>query len=136
MQEEVFEDDDVAKYMNEYFVNIKVDREERPIDAILGRRPQDEQGQRRVAMTVVMTLASSPSLGNLLPKARFIVMRQTGDPQDRPPCHRGTRREDHLGDQSIDPGQPCAGLQQARLARRDAPRLDPWIARMEALSAR
>lgn len=30
MEREVFSDEDIAKYMNEHFVNIKVDREERP----------------------------------------------------------------------------------------------------------
>lgn len=35
MEKEVFEDDEVAKFMNQHFVNIKVDREERPdLDAI------------------------------------------------------------------------------------------------------
>ena len=30
MERKTFSDDDIAKYMNEHFVNIKVDREERP----------------------------------------------------------------------------------------------------------
>jgi len=35
MERESFEDEQVAAYMNEYFINIKIDREERPdIDAI------------------------------------------------------------------------------------------------------
>lgn len=35
MERESFENDDIAKVMNEHFVNIKVDREERPdIDRI------------------------------------------------------------------------------------------------------
>ena len=35
MREETFEDEEVAEFMNEFFVNIKVDREERPdLDAI------------------------------------------------------------------------------------------------------
>jgi uncharacterized protein YyaL (SSP411 family) len=35
MEKESFEDDEVAKYMNEYFIAIKVDKEERPdIDSI------------------------------------------------------------------------------------------------------
>jgi uncharacterized protein YyaL (SSP411 family) len=35
MEEESFEDEDIARYLNEHYVAIKVDREERPdVDAV------------------------------------------------------------------------------------------------------
>ena len=48
MAHECFEDDEVAAAMNERFVNIKVDREERPdVDADLhGRRAGDDRTRR------------------------------------------------------------------------------------------
>ena len=40
MAHESFEDDEVAAVLNEHFVSIKVDREERPdIDAVTWKRP-------------------------------------------------------------------------------------------------
>ena len=83
MQEEVFEDDDVAKYMNEHFVNIKVDREERPdIDAIyMDAVLKMNKGNGGWPMTVVMTPGLKPFFGGTyFPKARFAsLMRQTAE---------------------------------------------------------
>ena len=50
MAHESFEDADVAEVMNDRFVNVKVDREERPdVDAIYMDAVQALTGQRRVA---------------------------------------------------------------------------------------
>ena len=50
MEHESFEDDETAAMMNEHFVNIKVDREERPdLDAIYMDAVQTMTGQRRLA---------------------------------------------------------------------------------------
>ena len=46
MEEESFENEDVAKIMNQYFINVKVDREERPdIDQIYMSAVQIMSGQ-------------------------------------------------------------------------------------------
>ena len=54
MERESFDNEDVAKIMNQYFVAIKVDREERPdVDQIyltaLARRPRAEESERMLA---------------------------------------------------------------------------------------
>jgi uncharacterized protein YyaL (SSP411 family) len=53
MEHESFEDAETAAYMNEYFVNVKVDREERPeIDALYMEAVQAMTGQGGWPMTV------------------------------------------------------------------------------------
>ncbi|GEO89537.1 hypothetical protein AFL01nite_18640 [Aeromicrobium flavum] len=61
MAHESFEDPATAAYMNEHFVNIKVDREERPdIDAVYMRATQAMTGQGGWPMTCVLTPAGEP----------------------------------------------------------------------------
>ncbi|KQY59970.1 N-acylglucosamine 2-epimerase [Aeromicrobium sp. Root495] len=61
MAHESFEDEVAAAYMNEHFVNIKVDREERPdVDAVYMRATQAMTGQGGWPMTVVLTPAGEP----------------------------------------------------------------------------
>jgi len=56
MEHESFEDEDVARLMNEAFVNVKVDREERPdIDGIYMAVAQMATGQGGWPLTIVMT---------------------------------------------------------------------------------
>ncbi|MCW2841033.1 MAG: N-acylglucosamine 2-epimerase [Aeromicrobium sp.] len=56
MAHESFEDQATAAYMNDHFVNIKVDREERPdIDAVYMRATQAMTGQGGWPMTCVLT---------------------------------------------------------------------------------
>lgn len=58
---ESFEDETVAAYMNEHFVNIKVDREERPdVDAVYMEAVQAATGQGGWPMTVFMTADAEP----------------------------------------------------------------------------
>src|SRR5258705_5125582 len=53
MERESFEDAETAAYMNEHFVNVKVDREERPdIDALYMEAVQTISGQGGWPMTV------------------------------------------------------------------------------------
>ncbi len=55
MERESFEDEDTAKYMNEHFVPVKVDREERPdIDAIYMEAVQSITGQGGWPLTVFL----------------------------------------------------------------------------------
>ncbi len=64
MAHESFEDEATAQLMNEYFVNIKVDREERPdIDSIYMSAVQAMTGSGGWPMTVVMTPDGKPFFG-------------------------------------------------------------------------
>jgi uncharacterized protein YyaL (SSP411 family) len=64
MAHESFEDEATAKLMNEHFVNIKVDREERPdVDSIYMSAVQAMTGQGGWPMTVVMTPGAEPFFG-------------------------------------------------------------------------
>jgi hypothetical protein len=56
MERESFEDEDVARLMNDAFVNVKVDREERPdIDGIYMAVAQMATGQGGWPLTIIMT---------------------------------------------------------------------------------
>ncbi|GGT10982.1 thioredoxin domain-containing protein [Streptomyces kurssanovii] len=58
---ESFEDAETAAYMNEHFVNIKVDREERPdVDAVYMEAVQAATGQGGWPMSVWMTAGGEP----------------------------------------------------------------------------
>jgi uncharacterized protein YyaL (SSP411 family) len=64
MAHESFEDDATAALMNELFVNVKVDREERPdVDAIYMDAVQAMTGQGGWPMTVFLTPAGKPFFG-------------------------------------------------------------------------
>ncbi|MFJ1566949.1 thioredoxin domain-containing protein [Streptomyces erythrochromogenes] len=61
MAHESFEDEPTAAYMNEHFVNIKVDREERPdVDAVYMEAVQAATGQGGWPMTVFLTTDAEP----------------------------------------------------------------------------
>ena len=74
MERESFEDAEVARLLNEAFINIKVDREERPdIDAIYMNACQISTGRGGWPLTVMMTPKMRPFLvGTYFPKtARY-----------------------------------------------------------------
>jgi uncharacterized protein len=61
MAHESFEDDATAAYMNEHFVNVKVDREERPdVDAVYMQATTAMTGQGGWPMTVLLTPDGEP----------------------------------------------------------------------------
>ncbi|MER7815028.1 thioredoxin domain-containing protein [Streptomyces sp. NPDC096153] len=61
MAHESFEDDDTAAYLNEHFVSVKVDREERPdLDAVYMEAVQAATGQGGWPMTVFLTPGAEP----------------------------------------------------------------------------
>ncbi|MEU6200579.1 thioredoxin domain-containing protein [Streptomyces sp. NPDC047061] len=61
MAHESFEDEATAGYLNEHFVNIKVDREERPdVDAVYMEAVQAATGQGGWPMTVFLTPDAEP----------------------------------------------------------------------------
>jgi len=70
MEHESFEDEEVAKLMNDSFVNIKVDREERPdIDKLYMDVTQMVTGRGGWPMTVIMTPQREPFFaGTYFPK--------------------------------------------------------------------
>jgi uncharacterized protein len=64
MERESFEDPETAAYMNEHFVNVKVDREERPdVDAIYMEAVQSMTGQGGWPMTVFLDPDGVPFYG-------------------------------------------------------------------------
>ena len=64
MERESFEDAETAAYMNEHFVNVKVDREERPdVDAIYMEAVQAMTGQGGWPMTVFLDPEGVPFYG-------------------------------------------------------------------------
>ena len=74
MAHESFEDEEVAKVLNEHFVSIKVDREERPdIDAVYMNVAHKITGQGGWPLTIIMTGEQKPFFaGTYLPKkSRF-----------------------------------------------------------------
>lgn len=76
MAHECFEDQETAKLMNELFVNIKVDREERPdIDALYMDAVQAMSGRGGWPMTVFMSPEGNPFYGGTyFPKPSFIKL--------------------------------------------------------------
>ena len=76
MAHECFEDIDVATQMNTLFVNIKVDREERPdVDAVYMEAVQAMTGRGGWPMTVFMTPEAKPFFGGTyFPKPSFLQL--------------------------------------------------------------
>ncbi len=74
MEEEVFEHDDVAEYMNAHFICIKVDREERPdLDTVYMSAVQAMTGRGGWPMSVFLTPDLMPFYGGtFFPKAQFL----------------------------------------------------------------
>jgi uncharacterized protein len=64
MEHESFEDEETARLMNEHFVNVKVDREERPdVDSIYMAAVQQMTGHGGWPMTVFLTPEGEPFYG-------------------------------------------------------------------------
>ena len=71
MEEESFEDEEIARYLNEHFVAIKVDREERPdVDAIYMTAVQLMTGRGGWPMSVWLTPERKPFFGGTYFPAR------------------------------------------------------------------
>ncbi len=80
MEKESFEDPEIGAFLNENFVSIKVDREERPdIDAIYMRAVQGMTGQGGWPMSVFLTPESEPFYAGTY----FPSRRQSGLPSFR-----------------------------------------------------
>lgn len=70
MEHESFEDPDIAKYLNDHFISIKVDREERPdVDTVYMQVCQALTGQGGWPLTIFMTPHQKPFYaGTYFPK--------------------------------------------------------------------
>ena len=74
MEREVFENDEIAKLMNDYFVNVKVDREERPdVDRVYMTALQAMTGSGGWPMSMFLTPELKPFYGATYvpPKAKY-----------------------------------------------------------------
>jgi uncharacterized protein YyaL (SSP411 family) len=76
MAHECFEDAEVAKQMNDLFVNVKVDREERPdVDAVYMDAVQAVSGRGGWPMTVFCDTEGRPFFGGTYyPKPQFLQL--------------------------------------------------------------
>src|SRR5262249_42403560 len=82
MERESFEDEEVARYLNEHFVAIKVDREERPdVDALYMDAVYALRGSGGWPMTVVLTPDRRPFFaGTYFPREELLsALRQLDD---------------------------------------------------------
>ena len=72
MEKESFEDEETARILNEYYIAIKVDREERPdIDTVYMAVCQEMTGQGGWPLTIIMTAEQKPFFaGTYFPKKR------------------------------------------------------------------
>jgi len=85
MEKEVFEQDDVAAFLNEHFVSIKIDREERPdLDAAYMDAVVSMTGGGGWPMTVFLTPSLRPFFGGTyLPHDRFLQTARAAEDQFR-----------------------------------------------------
>ena len=76
MAHESFEDEHVAAVLNDGFVSVKVDREERPdVDAVYMAATTAMTGQGGWPMTVLMTADGEPFwCGTYLPRANLLAL--------------------------------------------------------------
>ena len=129
MERESFEDAETAAYMNEHFVNVKVDREERPdVDAIYMEAVQAMTGQGGWPMTVFLDPEGVPFYGG------------TYFPPDEQPRHaelpdgdgsgRRRLRDPARGDPRAGAADPRAGsARSARSSRRRSRSTRPMLER-------
>ena len=129
MEHESFEDEPIAQLMNEHFVNIKVDREERPdLDQIYMNAVQMLTGRGGWPMTVFLTPDGKPFYGGTyfppedrhgMPGFRRVLLaRRAGVPRAKPTTCSKTV------------GQLMDGAAAHRIARRRrASRLAPDVGR-------
>ena len=107
MERESFEDEKIASLMNDLFVNIKVDREERPdLDEIYMNAVQMLTGRGGWPMTVFLTPEGKPFYGGTYfpPEDRYgapgfprILQGVANAYREKPPRCREKRRTDSRG---------------------------------------
>jgi uncharacterized protein YyaL (SSP411 family) len=132
MERESFEDPETASYMNEHFVNVKVDREERPdVDALYMEAVQAISGQGGWPMTVFLDPEGVPFYGGTyfppdegrgMPSFRMVMEavidafeRQRGEIAERAPRMRA--RLAAIGQIEPADGAPEEALLEGAVAR-------------------
>ncbi|RMH38574.1 MAG: thioredoxin domain-containing protein [Deltaproteobacteria bacterium] len=134
MEEESFEDEEVARYLNAHYVAIKVDREERPdIDEIYMTAVQRSSGRGGWPMTVWLTPDGRPFYGaTYLPRdALLAALRQLRAAYDRDPTGVAARAAELAAAVRVQLEQPAGApdLPDAALLHKAARifvgRLDP-----------
>ena len=114
MAHESFEDPAIAAVMNDLFVNVKVDREERPdVDAIYMQAVQAMTGSGGWPMTVFLDPDGSPVLRRHLLPAR----RPPGHARLRAPAGGGRRRVAHRPRRARPAGRAAASRRSRRAPR-------------------
>ena len=120
MERESFEDEETARLMNRSFVNIKVDREERPdVDSIYMRAIQAMTGHGGWPLTAFLTPAGVPYYGGTyfppeprhgMPSFRQVLAAAANAYRDRRDevAQAGTRLTEVLGRSGTEP-QPSSG---------------------------
>jgi len=162
MERESFEDPEIAAYMNEHFVSVKVDREERPdLDALYMEAVQAISGQGGWPMTVFCDPSGVPFYGGTyfppdegrgMPSFRMVMeavvdafARQRGEIDERAPQMRarlGAVGAVEPGDDAVEPAlleeateRLLAAADRARGGFGGAPKFPPASA-LELLMAR
>lgn len=104
MAHESFENEATAAYLNEHFVSVKVDREERPdVDAVYMEAVQAATGQGGWPMTVFLNAEGAPFyFGTYFPPAPGTACRPSGrsSKASTPPGPTGVRRSARLPGES------------------------------------
>jgi uncharacterized protein len=127
MAHECFEDDEVADVMNELFVNVKVDREERPdVDALYMDAVQAMTGRGGWPMTVFLTPGGEPFFGGTYyPKEQFVQLLRAVDDVWR------NRRSDLS--QNVDALRSALDRSDRVEPAADLPDVDQWNAALSNL---
>jgi uncharacterized protein YyaL (SSP411 family) len=128
MAHDSFEREDVAAVMNADFVNVKVDREERPdVDAVYMEATTALTGQGGWPMTCILTPDGSPFYaGTFFPRAHFVQLLHAISEAWR------DRRDDVLaaGQRIVDALAKAGDTTSARGPAPDAAHLDAAVARL------
>jgi len=130
MEHESFEDADTARLMNELFVNIKVDREERPdLDDIYMNCVQMMTGHGGWPMTMFLTPDAEPFYGgtyfppsdrHVLPSFRRVLGAVSEAYRERPNDVRETAKKLIAGLASLDRGRDSEGSLEPALVEHAA----------------
>ena len=119
MERESFENHEIAALMNEHFVNIKVDREERPdLDQIYMKAVQALTGHGGWPMTVFLTPDGEPFYGGTYfpPEDRARHARLPARAAQPSPTPSATRR-DEVRRSSADAAAPSTCAERGRCRR-------------------
>ncbi len=134
MEHESFEDAETAAYMNEHFVNVKVDREERPdVDAIYMEAMQAISGQGGWPLTVFLDPDGVPFYGGTYfppDEGRGMPSFQHGDGSRRRRLRAQARRDPRAGPSRRERGSAPIGPIEPAPGRRRPPLLDEAVERL------